>query len=334
MTRHLIIPGMAKAGTTFLFEALAFNTDVFNLPKLKEINFFIRNESRSGKEQYMRQFRDHDPEKIYLDASPSYFQSQKPIAKIVNDILDSDDDVRFIVLLRDPGKSLFSHYLHDLKSNVCRISKLGSHKSFSLFDEKVLTRYVKNRSEAVRQIVETFPDRVLGMDISEMFAPGAAARVGAFLDVTLQEFDSSLVSNPGGWIPRYYYGAAGGTCVAQGGLIYEIPPRALVVASNDRSEIAYDIDEDTAAMCFSLQATFTREIEVPAEFFDPVYEDYVRCCHWLGLSPRDRPSEETLRFSGAEPEISEKILCQLRCTDNVDALARRVFEATSSRATQ
>jgi hypothetical protein len=317
---------MAKAGTTFLFDKLALRSDLFNLPRVKEINFFARREDQLCKDDYLRNFPGHHGDRIYLDASPVYLQSQKQIAQRVSRTLERDD-VRFVILLRDPTSSLFSHYLHDLKSNVCRLRNLGGHESFSLFDEEVLARYIKDRSTAVREIVEAFPGRVLGLDMSEAFKPGAARRIGDFLGVEIEEFDSAAVSNPGGWVPRYLYGGERGRHVAQGGWLYRIPPRALVLVSNDRSEIATDVDAETATLCFSLQASFTREVALPRAFFLPVHEDYLRCCDALGVAPRPYPEGEVKTFAGTEPQISASILARLERVEKLKDFTRSVFDA-------
>jgi hypothetical protein len=115
--RVLLVPGLAKAGTTFLFDQLAQQGGRFAPSRSKEINHFLRRPD-SGRERYLDHFPSWDPAQVLVDASPAYLQQgDRDLAARIRRILQRDA-VQVLILLRDPIDALLSHYLHDMKSHV------------------------------------------------------------------------------------------------------------------------------------------------------------------------------------------------------------------------
>jgi|SRR5690625_605973 len=109
---NFFILGAAKAGTTTLYETLRRHPEVF-MSFEKETQFFFNDQKYArGMEFYLnRYFVDAGGYPARGEASPSYFQSPATVAPRLRDSL-SPDNLRFIVILRDPVERAWSHYLH------------------------------------------------------------------------------------------------------------------------------------------------------------------------------------------------------------------------------
>ncbi|UWR24428.1 sulfotransferase [Sulfitobacter sp. S190] len=324
-TKHLIIPGMAKAGTTFLFDQLARDTDVFNVPRIKELNYLTDARKQVSTKGYMELFPDSAPDRIFIDASPVYLQSLRPLARIVGKVLP-DREMRFIITVRDPIQTMWSHYLHDLKSTICPIWRHPNPGSFSLFEKPVLKRYFKHRSRAVQGLCDAYPGRVMGLHMKSLFKPEASALIGRFLDAPVQPFSTQKVSNPGGWLPYFRYGGASGAEFVQGDTVYELPARALLLVSNDRSALIPDVDAAQADHCMALQSTFTRNLDVPFTFFEPIIEDYRATCAALGLEPDTIEEPARIVSEATAPVLPDEICSQLRQLGTLGGRVREVFK--------
>ncbi|MEL6890814.1 MAG: sulfotransferase domain-containing protein [Actinomycetota bacterium] len=108
MRPSLIIVGAQKAGTTYLFHQLALHPDVAT-PLTKELHFFDDRYDR-GLGWYLGHFpsADHGAA-LTLEASPGYLFHPHALRRLADDL----PDVRIVVLLRDPIKRAYSHFLHE-----------------------------------------------------------------------------------------------------------------------------------------------------------------------------------------------------------------------------
>ncbi|MFB6258216.1 MAG: sulfotransferase [Flavobacteriales bacterium] len=103
--------GAQKAGTTTLYEYLAHHPEIY-VPEQKELNFFnVASTYKKGKDWYEKEF--FSPEKIGKarrigEITPGYFAHPEAPARLVESL---GNKLRLIVLLRDPVKRAFSHYL-------------------------------------------------------------------------------------------------------------------------------------------------------------------------------------------------------------------------------
>ena len=105
--------GAAKSGTTTLYDILRQHPDVF-IPAFKEPHFFdIPANYKNGIAWYERTyFKSVKNEKCIADFTPSYFFEANTAKRIYNDL---GEDVKFIVILRNPVDRAYSHYLHSLR---------------------------------------------------------------------------------------------------------------------------------------------------------------------------------------------------------------------------
>lgn len=115
---NLFIIGAPKAGTTFLFEKLKNCKDLF-FPKLKELNYFSFSDLQERSyykdykindlDKYLSFYRESENEKYLIDASVSYFTSEKAIKNLA----EFNPDSKIIIILRNPIQRAFSHYQMD-----------------------------------------------------------------------------------------------------------------------------------------------------------------------------------------------------------------------------
>lgn len=117
---NLIIGGLPKSGTTFLFNLLSQHSDVFP-SKVKEISMymsFVRENKKPNLHRYLDYFKHYNSQKYLLEASPHYFNNGKSIAThIKNDIRN----LKLIFCFRNPVDHLFSLYKGSLRN--MRITK-------------------------------------------------------------------------------------------------------------------------------------------------------------------------------------------------------------------
>ncbi len=138
---NFIIVGAPKAGTTALYKFLENNKSVF-MSNPKEVNFFSANELRKQNiyydyffvenlSDYEKLFKDSKKNQIIGEASVSYLYYEKTPEKIKKII----PDVKIIIMLRNPVKRAFSHYLMDKRLGLVKYSF-----------EQIVKSYGKNES--------------------------------------------------------------------------------------------------------------------------------------------------------------------------------------------
>lgn len=108
---NFFILGGAKCGTTSLYHLLSQADDVF-LTERKEPRFFGNTATyERGVEWYLKEhFRGAGRFKARGEATPNYLHRGRIAAERVRSSLG--EDLKFIVLLRDPVRRAWSHYLH------------------------------------------------------------------------------------------------------------------------------------------------------------------------------------------------------------------------------
>lgn len=108
---NFFVIGGAKCGTTTLYHLLRQVDDVY-LPKSKEPRFFGNIDAyRRGLRFYLDEhFDGAAPFPARGEATPNYLHGRGVVAERIRDSLG--DDLRFVVLLRDPVRRAWSHYLH------------------------------------------------------------------------------------------------------------------------------------------------------------------------------------------------------------------------------
>ncbi|MBD0323094.1 MAG: sulfotransferase domain-containing protein, partial [Aldersonia sp.] len=136
MLPNLLIAGVTKAGTTSLFAYLAQHPQICAASS-KDINYFSplrRGEPVTQPLSVHDQYFSHCDGRIYrLDASPDYFNGDKPVVDAVH---DQYPGVKIIMILRDPVRRLWSSFKYR-KS----LGRLDSATTFDEFFDDCLESY-------------------------------------------------------------------------------------------------------------------------------------------------------------------------------------------------
>ena len=105
--------GAAKSGTTTLFEILKQHPNIY-VPLFKEPRFFDFNESyNKGIDWYSDTYYSNVKEEYTIgDFTPSYFFNKDTPQRIYKHL---NNNIKFIVILRNPVDRAYSHYLHTLR---------------------------------------------------------------------------------------------------------------------------------------------------------------------------------------------------------------------------
>lgn len=107
-----VVPGMPRAGTTFLYHNLQKHPQIF-LPFRKEIDYFNDIYHHRGAEWYRSLFREMREGEIAGDLSPACWFEPKTIEYVKA----FNPDAKVILSLRDPAENAFSLYIQKLTSN-------------------------------------------------------------------------------------------------------------------------------------------------------------------------------------------------------------------------
>lgn len=112
---NLIIGGLPKSGTTFLYNILSQHDEIC-ASSVKEIALYmslVRNNKRPDLTLYKNYFDHYKTEKYILEASPQYFINTKIIAPIIKDDFSK---LKLIFCFRNPIDHLFSLYKNGLRN--------------------------------------------------------------------------------------------------------------------------------------------------------------------------------------------------------------------------
>lgn len=187
---NLIGLGAKKAGSTWLYHFLESHPDIYMSKKTKEIYFFNKYYHR-GLEWYKSFFPEGYKYKIVGEISPSYFTSRVAPGRIKKTL-----SPKFIIILRNPVDTFFSHYKFWLQNTTYNgsfqdfLEYYRQSYSFNIYS-KNLKKWFKyfNKNKFLIIILEELnkdPEKV----IKEM---------AIFLGVDKAGFDRSLLrrkSNP------------------------------------------------------------------------------------------------------------------------------------------
>lgn len=135
--KHLLIIGVHKAATTSLYTYLIKHNNIC-AGKTKEIHYYTPlryNQKIKPFDDYLNEFSNCSNNQFLLDASPSYLYGNKKIASKINEDLD---DVKLIVLLRNPTERFISFY-NFLKATL----RLDDKITFEEFMERSYKRYIE-----------------------------------------------------------------------------------------------------------------------------------------------------------------------------------------------
>lgn len=107
-----VVPGMPRAGTTFLYHNLQKHPQIF-LPFRKEIDFFNEIYRFRGIDWFHSLYKEIKPGQIAGDLSPACWFDPNTISNIKQ----YDANVKVILCLREPAENAYSLYIQKLTSN-------------------------------------------------------------------------------------------------------------------------------------------------------------------------------------------------------------------------
>lgn len=114
-SKHCIIIGAMKCGTTSLFRSLSKNCPLINPSRVKDTKFFVDGDRggnwEKGLDWYFRNFTQSNG--IKLEASTHYtkYPDYPGVAARISQLLQN---VKLIYLVRDPVQRAISHFFHNL----------------------------------------------------------------------------------------------------------------------------------------------------------------------------------------------------------------------------
>lgn len=118
---NFFILGAAKCGTTTLYHLLKQHPDIF-LTEDKEPHFFSSESNyKKGITYYLKTYFNNVQGSLCIgEATPQYFHSGGIVAPRIKK--DIGENVKFIIILRDPVERAWSHYLHMVRDNLEDVS--------------------------------------------------------------------------------------------------------------------------------------------------------------------------------------------------------------------
>ncbi|MCF8038087.1 MAG: sulfotransferase domain-containing protein [Desulfohalobiaceae bacterium] len=115
MKPQFLIIGAAKCGTTYFSKILNQHSQIF-IPVVTEPHFYDNDENyQLGFQHYLNTFfKDTQDVHKRGDCTPNYFHRH---GKVIPRLLECNtkQSLQFILILRDPVKRAFSHYLHRVR---------------------------------------------------------------------------------------------------------------------------------------------------------------------------------------------------------------------------
>jgi nitroreductase len=320
MARFLIVVGLPKAGTTFLYAQCAQRPDVFAMPLgNKEVDYFRRGRDLA---EYQGLFAPGE-DLVRVDASPLYIDDlERALANMRHAL--SGHEVRVVVCLRDPLERAYSHYLHDVAQN----QKIVGHADYGFWSPTVMAKYLFPLAPRVARLQEVFgAENVFG------FAFGADL---CGFETMLREFagledtwslDLSSNPAPGFTSPQSYYNAEQDMEIPVEGALYRLPAGHLLVMNRQFSLYRQQIHRPLAEQIVLRQATITRSFDtgmLEQATRARIYGDMAEAAQRLGLDiafdsgPRRLQSQPS---DGLPPQI----LNQLKPVITLDAAVRKMF---------
>ena len=112
---NFVCIGAQKAGTTTLADILSQHSDIC-IPPLKETKFFLFDEDyKKGEDYYAGFFTNYKGQKAVGEFDPDYLLFPHTAERILETL---GEDVKIIVVLRNPADRAYSHYLMTKKKGL------------------------------------------------------------------------------------------------------------------------------------------------------------------------------------------------------------------------
>lgn len=327
--RFLIVVGLPKAGTTFLYAQAAKRPDRFALPVGdKEVDFFRRSDQI---DTYLGLFDGGAAGgRVYVDASPRYIDDLDLSLGNMTRAL-AGHDVRIVVCLRDPLERAYSHYLHD----VAMHQKINGHADYAFWSPTVMAKYLIQLEPRIARLQEVFgADRVHGFAFgTDMTRFEAMLRGFAGLE---PEWSLNISENPapGFTCPQCYYNGDHDMEVPLQGGIHILPAGHLLVVNRAFSIYRPNIHRPLAEQIVLRQASLTRQFDT-AMLSDAtrarIYDDTAAAARRLGLEMPLDPAPRVLQAQTSD-NLPAEILDQLRPLCSFEEAVNAIFDKGTQRA--
>ena len=320
MSKHLIVPGLPKSGTTFLYAQLSTQKDQFNVPSdRKEIDYFRRGESI---DDYLNLFSSNNENKVYLDCSPLYADDIKKNTRSIKNCL-KDREVLILVCIRNPFERMYSHYLHDVAQNF----QIMAQAPHSIYMPSVMSRYIYPMAPRIEFYIEQFGAKnVRGFSFKNN-SSDTEDYIRQFANLPADwTFDFSQNPAAGFTSPTTYYSSESDLTIASAGNLYVLPKDDMLVANRQFSTLHRSISPRIGNNIMKNNAFLDREFDgtLLEQSADTVWDDYERSLSLLNMDVAVDRSE--LKFSSQiSNSIPEKWLSKLECVGAVDSVIDKIF---------
>lgn len=333
--KFLIVVGLPKSGTTFLYAETAKRADRFVMPvAAKEVDYFRRGRDL---DQYLSLFEggagDGDGtggDRVYMDASPLYIDDLDTSLDNMAHAL-AGQDVRIVVCFRDPLERAYSHYLHDVAQN----QKITGHGDYSFWSPTVMAKYLFPLAPRVQALVDRFgTDRVHGFAFgTDMSGFEQMLRDFAGLE---PDWSLNLRDNPapGFTSPQCLYNAEADTEVAIRGHLYALRAGHMLVLNRQFSLHRPDMHRPLAEQIMMRQASLTRSLDTGMLADGTrarIYDDSRRAAALTGL---DLPLDDGPRLmqSRISEDVPDWILKRLKPICTLDSAVEQMFATGTQRS--
>ena len=321
--RFLIVVGLPKCGTTFLYAETAKRPDAFAMPKgNKEVDFFRR---RNDIDSYLELFDGGaSGERVYVDASPLYIDDLENSTSNMKTAL-AGHDVRIVVCLRDPLERAYSHYLHDIAQNQA----ITAYAEYSFWAATVMAKYLFPLAPRINYLRENFgEENVWGFSFgTDMSAFQNKLRNFAGLDPEWS-LNFSINPFPGFTSPQSYYNAEGDIELLLGGTVYRLPAGHMLIANRQFSTYLRAMHRPLAEKIMMRQSSLTRNFNT-AMFSDEtrarIYDDAAQAANTLGIDLNFDSSPRLLQ-SKVSDEVPSDILNQLSPIYTLESAVSDIFD--------
>lgn len=321
MSKYLIVPGLPKSGTTFLYAQLSSQTEHFNVPaQRKEIDYFRRGESLS---EYRSLFVENCEDKVYLDCSPLYSDDILPNTNFIENCL-AGQEIKIVLCVRNPFERMYSHYLHDIAQNF-QIHGMGAH---NIYTPSVMSRYIYPLASRVQFYIDRFgAENVYGFSFASRDT-NTEDKIRSFANLPEQwRFDFSQNPARGFTSPTSFYSDRSDVTVAISGSLYVLPKRDLLIANRQFSALHRNIAPNIGNNIMKNNSFINREFDAGSfkDSINVVWDDYEKALDLLKIDVVIDRSDVVFR-STVSNEIPEKWLSKLEYIGPVESTLHSIFE--------
>ncbi|GAA4226733.1 hypothetical protein GGQ68_004771 [Sagittula marina] len=334
--KFLIVVGLPKSGTTFLFSQASKRPDRFAMPwGNKEVDYFRRgcdldaylglfDGAREGGADAVRA-----DDRVRFDASPLYIDDFDTSLANMAQALEGHE-VRIVVCLRDPMERAYSHYLHD----VAQHQKIHGHADYSFWSPAVMAKYLFPLEPRLHKLCAHFgSENVFGFAFGEdMSRVETMLRDFAGLG---DDWSLDLSDNPapGFTSPQCFYNGDRDMEVPLQEKVYRLRAGHLLVVNRQFSVLRKEINRPLAEQIMMRQAALTRQFDtgmLQKVTRARIYDDTCRAAALAGIELRLSSAPKVL-LSKVSTDLPPHILKQLEPLCSFDEAVAQMFEAGTQR---